>query len=200
MQASAAILYPSKTVSQNPYSDDVSEKILSFLDIPINYFYANSPRIPLGVVNTAIKLHTTCKDYKLKCNATPGINGDIVFSVYKGNKKLEFNINSNLNIELVVSNNDEDEDFLYDLNLTTAIRHISRLINKTSCGLSELSVENIGAKRKKDLHPLLSTQAPLMVASRSYHYRASKRTKKRFVSTLKSSTLSNTGRGQFIGS
>jgi hypothetical protein len=200
MRTNGAILNYTSGTSQNPFEDDFYKKIVSFSEIPSNYFYGNSPIINPDAIHSALRLHNECKNFKLKCNAFPGINGDIVFMVYKDETILEFDLYSSLDVRLIINENGEDGEFLENLDIIEAIKHISGLVNKTSCGLSESSAENIGIKTKAGSPPSHFMQVIPMVAYRSSPFLVSSKEGKQSVTILKRSILRSSEQGQYIGS
>ena len=131
------------------YND--SPKILEFEKLEEGWHYGEGTSIKKEIIEKALKLDKKAYDCGyFETDAFPGIDGEIVFTIYDENDYFEFIIENNGIVTYVHEYKDEKVCCESNVSFDKALEKIE-MPKEEICNLSEYYISDIGIQEKSDL-------------------------------------------------
>jgi hypothetical protein len=146
---------------KNPISA-TEQKINSFKDLPIGWHYGSGipPSDKILALANQLNRYAGLMNFEAT-DAFPGIDGEVMLTVYDGDIYLEFSIELNGLINYVREQSDEEVDSREQISLHEAINYIEK-IGILKCRSSVSFTPNITIRERKDSRvPRLSRVKPI---------------------------------------
>ena len=121
------------TIFSKTINDDhvVEVKIRSFSDLADGWHFGEGGSIPEEVIGVALALSRYARELKFsEIDAFPGVNGEILLTIYHRNNVLELTIEPDLSINAVMEVDDMEVSDKEGLSVVEAKEQINRLKEK----------------------------------------------------------------------
>jgi len=114
-----------------PQSSPTEAKIESFSDLPKGWHFGEELAPSKEVIEKSLKIEEAASLYGYETDAFPGIDGEIMVTVYHGNHSLEFTVENDSSIIFALEENDNEIDYKELLSFEDAMIELDRY-NKLS--------------------------------------------------------------------
>lgn len=129
-------------ITYNPFSgNDTEEKILGFGFLEKGWCYLEGVSIEKHMINRAIELTRLAVSYHLQTGAFPGLNGEILVTIYHGKHCLEFTLEPSDTVTYAHMEDEHEHAYIEKLSFSQAKKLLTEFAS--TCHKSASSIKTI---------------------------------------------------------